>query len=85
MEDQLSPALQKLSDTNRGPLVVVTTYIFLAVSFLAVGTKVWTRLSATRHLEWTDWTILVAWVRKKPLRMRSVSYCLARSALLVRR
>jgi hypothetical protein len=53
-----SAPLAPLSASNRGPLVIVATYILLTISLLAVSVKIWTRLSNARRLLGTDWVIL---------------------------
>lgn len=58
LQTRSSPAFQKLSNSNRGPLIVITTYIFLICSCLAIVVKIWTRLSTARSVAWTDWLML---------------------------
>jgi hypothetical protein len=55
--DSLAP-LAPLSASNRGPLVIVATYICLTVSLLAVAVKIWTRLSNATRLLATDWVAI---------------------------
>lgn len=62
LQERASPAFQELSDTNRGPLIIITTYIFLICSFLAVVVKIWTRLSTARNVAWTDYLMLAGFV-----------------------
>ena len=63
MDKRSQPAFEQLSNTNRGPLVIIAAYIFLLSAFLAVLTKVWTRWGTTRNLIHTDWLILAGYVR----------------------
>ena len=63
MDKRSQPAFEQLSNTNRGPLIIVAAYIFLLSSFLAVLAKVWTRAATSRKLIHTDWLILVGYVR----------------------
>ena len=63
IDERSKPAFQALSNTNKGPLVIVASYIFLISSSLAVVIKIWTRLSTARKLIWTDWAMLAAIVR----------------------
>jgi uncharacterized membrane protein len=58
-----SAPLAPLSASNRGPLVIVATYILLTISLLAVSVKIWTRLSNARRLLGTDWVMLTGSVR----------------------
>lgn len=62
LQERGSPAFQELSDTNRGPLIIITTYIFLICSCLAVVVKIWTRLSTARSVAWTDYLMLAGFV-----------------------
>jgi hypothetical protein len=64
IDDRSSAPLAQLSDTNRGPLVLVATYIFLISSVLGVVVKTWTRLSTAKKMALTDWAMLVALVRR---------------------
>jgi hypothetical protein len=57
---------QRLTAENHGPVVIVAAYIFLITSFLAVAVKIWTRLSTTRKLASTDYTVLVGIVSPLP-------------------
>jgi len=51
-----------LSNSDHGPLIIVTTYILLITSCLAVFVKIWTRLSTTKKLVATDWVMLTGLV-----------------------
>lgn len=62
--ERASPAFQQLTDNNRGPLIIITTYILLICSCLAVVVKIWTRLSTARKVAWTDWLMLVSIVSR---------------------
>jgi hypothetical protein len=53
-----SAPLAPLSASNRGPLIIVATYILLTISLFAVTVKTWTRLSNARLLLATDWVML---------------------------
>ena len=53
-----SAPLAPLSASNRGPLIIVATYILLTISLFAVTVKTWTRLSNARRLLATDWVML---------------------------
>lgn len=53
---------QELTADNHGPVVIVAAYIFLITSLLAVVVKIWTRLTTTRKLAATDYTIVVGTV-----------------------
>jgi hypothetical protein len=53
---------QHLTADNHGPVIIVTTFIFLLISILAVIVKIWTRLATTRKLASTDYTILLSTV-----------------------
>jgi hypothetical protein len=64
IDDRSSAPLAQLSDTNRGPLVLVATYIFLISSVLGVVVKTWTRLSTAKKMALTDWAMLVALVSR---------------------
>lgn len=60
MDNEYSPPFAKLSDQNRGPLVIITIYIFLICSCLAAAVKIWTRLSTVKSLALTDAAMLMA-------------------------
>jgi hypothetical protein len=47
-----------LSASDRGPLIIVATYILLTINLLAVSVKIWTWLSNARRLLGTDWVML---------------------------
>jgi hypothetical protein len=58
-----SAPLAPLSPSNRGPLIIVATYILLTISIFAVTVKIWTRISNAKRLLATDWVMLVGAVR----------------------
>lgn len=62
IDERSRPAFEQLSDSNRGPLIIVTAYIFLLSSFPALLVKIWTRASTARKLIHTDWLMLVGYV-----------------------
>lgn len=55
-----SPAFQQLTADNRGPVVVVTSYIFLVVSIIVVFTRLITRFQISRRFAPDDYCILVS-------------------------
>lgn len=55
-----SPAFQQLTADNRGPVVVVTSYIFLVISIIVVFTRLITRFQISRRFAPDDYTILVS-------------------------
>lgn len=69
-----SAPLAPLSTSNRGPLVIVATYILLTISLLAVTVKIWTRLSNTRQLLATDWVIVAGSVNRSSAAHSGVPY-----------
>jgi len=62
-DDSYSAPFALLSNENHGPLIIITTYILLIVSGLAVFVKIRTRLLTMRKLLATDWVMLVGFVR----------------------
>ncbi|KAF2718477.1 hypothetical protein K431DRAFT_230852 [Polychaeton citri CBS 116435] len=60
--EQTSPAFQRLSKKNHGPLIIIVTYVLLICSCLAVSIKVWTRLSTARKLITTDWAMIAGMI-----------------------
>lgn len=48
------PPFQELTPTNRGPAVVVATYIYLVIAWMAVLVQLWMKLSTSRRLTSND-------------------------------
>lgn len=57
------PAFQQVTPNNHGPWVVVTCYIFLPLTVLAVVVRLVTRLQVARVIDLTDVLIVVSTVR----------------------
>lgn len=61
--EPLSPPLQALTDTNRGPIVMVTSIPLIIVAALVVMVKLWTMYGTTRRLGLNDAAIIASIVR----------------------
>lgn len=55
-----SPAFQQLTADNRGPVVVVTSYILLVISIVVVFTRLITRFQISRRFAPDDYSILAS-------------------------
>ncbi len=64
--EPLIPPLEKLTSTNRGPIVLATGTTLLIITGLTVLVKIWTRLATTRNLGLNDYAILGSLVRDTP-------------------
>lgn len=49
-----TPAFQKLTADNRGPVVIVSSYIFLVITIIVVFTRLITRYKVSRRLVLDD-------------------------------
>jgi hypothetical protein len=52
-----NPPFAELTENNRGPAVIVATYIFYSLSFITVLTRCWNRFQVLHKLGWDDWII----------------------------
>ena len=68
-----NPPFAQFTANNQGPAVIVTTYIFLALSVMTVALRVWNRFRVVRKLGLDDWLITVSLVRSCQIVKLSVS------------
>jgi hypothetical protein len=54
------PPFQHLTATNRGPAVVVATYIYLVIAWMTVLVQLWMKVATSRKLTLNDTTMIVA-------------------------
>lgn len=54
-----NPPFAELTANNHGPVIIVATYIFLALSFITVVTRCFNRFRVLRKLALDDWLIAV--------------------------
>lgn len=57
-----SPAFQQLTADNRGPVVIVASYIFLVISVIVVFTRLITRFQISRRFASDDYCIIASTV-----------------------
>lgn len=57
------PRLYKISDSDHGPLVLVTSYITLSLMLLSKAVRIFLKLATTRSWFLEDTTALLAMVR----------------------
>lgn len=55
-----NPPFAQLTANNHGPVIIVASYIFLALSFITVLTRCWNRFRVLRKLAWDDWLIAIS-------------------------
>lgn len=54
-----NPPFAQLTPNNHGPIIIVSSYIFLALSFITVITRCGNRYRVLRKLAWDDWLIAI--------------------------